>query len=337
MTQAQPKPHAAEERKLVSVCVPVFNEDANVDRLIDRLESVALTEPDYDFEFLFTDNASTDRTFERLCERAAKDARVRVLRFSRNFGFQKSILTNYLNCRGHVAVQLDADLQDPPELISNFLRAWEGGFKVVYGVRRKLPEFFLKRWGRRLYYRLIALLSEAELPHDAGDFRLIDRAIIEELRLMNEQAPYLRGAIAAMGHAQTGVVYDRNRRTAGKSKFGFARLIEFGIDGITSQSTRPLRFVTLFGFAVSVASFCAAIWYLMYFLLSADAVPGGFTTLTLIGLTSLGLNALFIGLLGEYVGRIFNNTRGLPMAVITDRVEAPEAPSPDSNRTGEMQ
>lgn len=311
----------ASSRKLISICIPVFNEDENVDPLVERLASMAQTEAEYDFEFLFTDNASTDATFERLCELSSNDKRIRVLRFSRNFGFQKSILTNYLNCNGDAAVQIDADLQDPPELISEFLRAWESGYKVVYGVRRRLPEFFLKRWGRRLYYRLVTLLSETDLPKDAGDFRLIDRAIIEELRLMQEQSPYLRGAIAAMGHAQTGVVYDRDKRTAGKSKFGFAKLVEFGIDGITSQSTRPLRFVTLFGFLVSFASIVAAFAYLANFIFSAERTPDGFTTLILIGLASLGLNSLFIGLLGEYVGRIFNNTRGLPMAVISDRVE----------------
>lgn len=316
-------PSEADERQLITISVPVLNEAENLDRLLARLDQLARHESGYRFEFLFTDNASIDNTFEILAERAASDPRIRVLRFSRNFGFQRSILMNYLNSRGAAAVQIDADLQDPPELVSDFLRAWENGYKVVYGIRKRRPELFLKRWTRKVYYRLVTWLSETDLPVDAGDFRLVDRLIIDELRTVQEQTPYLRGLIANMGYAQKGIPYDRSARTAGRSKFRLLQLVELGLDGITSQSTRPLRLITLFGVLASALAFGAALFYLYVFFYVPTTLPAGFTTLTLIALASLGLNALFIGMIGEYVGRIFNNTRGSPMALIEHRIEAP--------------
>lgn len=308
-------------RKLVTISIPVLNEAENIDALLKRLNAFCETEPSYDFEFLFTDNASSDSTFEKLAKKAMTDQRIRVLRFSRNYGFQISILMNYLNARGDAAVQIDADLQDPPELISSFLREWEQGYKVVYGIRRRVPEFFALRWARRIYYRTVRFLSETDIPVDAGDFRLIDRKIIEELREIREQTPYLRGLIANMGYAQRGIPYDRTTRQAGTSKFNLAALVSLGLDGITSQSTRPLRIVTLFGVAISALAFLGVAVYGIIYAMARDQLPDGFTTLTFIGLISLGLNALFIGLVGEYVGRIYNNTRGLPMALIDRRIE----------------
>lgn len=306
---------------LVTISIPVFNEEDNIERLLNRLDTLALVEKAYDFEFLFTDNASSDRTFEKLVAAASADSRIRALRFSRNFGFQRSILMNYMNAKGAAAVQIDADLQDPPELISEFLRAWEAGYKVVYGVRRRRPEFFVKRWARMAYYRLVSWLSETELPVDAGDFRLIDRCIIEELSRIKEQTPYLRGLIANLGYSQKGIVYDRSGRISGVSKFHLLQLVELGIDGITSQSTRPLRMITLFGVATSILAMAAAAFYLYVFLTQRTNLPSGFTTLIIVGLVTLGLNSFFVGLIGEYVGRIFNNTRGLPIALIESRIE----------------
>lgn len=330
--------NALAERLLISICVPVYNEEDNIDPLLRRLSAVARQEKGYDFEFLFTDNASEDCTFERLAKHATKDQRIRVLRFSRNFGFQKSILTNYVNAKGVAAIQLDADLQDPPELIPEFLRTWERGYKVVYGIRKRLPEFFLMRWTRRAYYRLISALSDVEVPLDAGDFRLIDRIVIDELRSVREQTPYLRGIIASLGYAQTGIAYDRSSRLAGGSKFRFFDLLALGLDGITSQSTRPLRFVTIFGFLISIIAALTAVFYLIY-LPTSNSVPDGFTTLSIIGLVSLGLNAFFIGLIGEYVGRIFNNTRGSPLVIVSDRIEHDSAAVGvcEENRTGSVQ
>ncbi len=220
------------QKKLISICVPVYNEQDNLEPLFQRLYAVFDKEPDYSFELLFTDNHSEDKTFERLTEMAQKDKRIRVLRFSRNFGFQPSIMTNFLNARGDAAIQLDCDLQDPPEMIHDFLRQWEQGYKVVYGVRKTRPEAWWLYTMRRLYYRLIDFISEVHLPYDAGDFRLIDRSIIELLRQNSDRRPYLRGLIASMGFKQIGIPYDREARFAGRSKFNLLRLFSLAFDGI---------------------------------------------------------------------------------------------------------
>lgn len=309
------------KRQLITISIPVLNEEANIDHLISRLQNVAQKSPEVDFEFLVTDNASTDNTFAKLAEKAANEPRLRVLRFSRNFGFQRSVLVNLLNARGAAAIQVDADLQDPPELIPEFLAKWRDGYKVVYGIRRRRKEHVLLKMARKLHYRLIDHLSEIDVPLDAGDFRLIDRAVIEHLRTYEDRAPYLRGTIASIGFPQIGIPYDRSNRQAGSSKFNLFSLIALSIDGICSQSTKPLQFITLFGFGVSALSVLLIAIYLFFYLASDANEARGFTTLVLLVLTSIGLNAAFIGLLGEYVGRIFTTVRRGPVAVIADRIE----------------
>ncbi|SEB35696.1 dolichol-phosphate mannosyltransferase [Nitratireductor aquibiodomus] len=309
------------QRKLITISVPVYNEEENIPALHAALSELAERENGYDFEFLFTDNASTDRTFELLCERAREDDRIRVLRFSRNFGFQKSILTNYLNANGAAAVQIDADLQDPPRVISDFLRLWEQGYKVVYGIRRRRQENPVLNLSRRAFYAVITNLSPTPVPRDAGDFRLIDRVIIEHLRGIDEQTPYLRGIISSFGYAQTGVAYDRESRVAGRSKFGVRKLIDLAIDGLTAQSTQPLRYITIFGLVVTAVSGLMVIYYFTTAMLFSGSLPSGFTTVVLLLLVLIGLNSFILGLLGEYIGRIFNNTRSLPISIIEHRIE----------------
>lgn len=309
-------------RKLITIAVPVYNEEGNIAKLLARLAMLAEAHRQvYDFEFLFTDNASEDRTYELLAAAAEADPRVRVLRFSRNFGFQRSILTNYLNASGDAVVQIDADLQDPPELISEFIKRWEHGFLVVYGVRRYRDESRLMEWLRKLFYRLLDQLSDFPIPPDAGDFRLVDRRIVEHLRLLKDQNPYLRGVIACLGFPQVGVPYDRGARTAGKSKFNMFRLFQLAIDGITSQSTRPLHYITIFGFGLSGCMFSLGLIYGVLWIFGANAAPAGFTTLVLLVLFSIGINAAVLGILGEYLGRIFDNVRGHPFTIVERTVD----------------
>src|ERR1700676_2763885 len=204
--------------KLISIIVPVFNEEANVERLYEAVNRALAPIADrYEWEFIFTDNCSTDDTFSRIERIAKRDRRVRAYRLSRNFGFQRSILTGYRLARGDAAVQIDCDLQDPPELILEFVKQWEAGSKVVDGVRRSRPEAFDLHASRRLFYRLLARLSDDELPHDAGDFRLIDRSVLDLLHDYRDESPYLRGYIASLGYRQVGVPYDRAERRRGKS------------------------------------------------------------------------------------------------------------------------
>lgn len=310
-------------RPLISICVPVYNEEDNVGPFHDRIRTVLDGLSDrYEFEILFTDNHSEDATFERLVDLSDRDNRIRVIRFSRNFGFQRSILTNYIHARGDAAIQIDVDLQDPPELFPDFLRLWESGYKVVYGVRRSRPdEGWILFRARKLFYRIVDFLSDDHLPHDAGDFRLIDRCILAELRSTTDQQPYLRGMIAAMGFRQMGLVYDRAARVHGGSKFNIWRLLSLAADGIMHHSVVPLRMAIVLGVAMSSLSIVGAAYFTLDRIFSHNAWPAGFATLYVLMLFSIGMNALLIGIVGEYIGRIYKNVKSTPLTIVESIVD----------------
>ena len=304
-------------RPLISLIVPVLDEEETLPVFFAEVTAVVDGLADrYDFEFLFTDNCSGDRTFEVLTTLAGKDPRVRVLRFSRNFGYQRSIYTGYVNARGDAAVQLDCDLQDPPAMIRDFLDAWQDGHEIVYGVRRTRNEGFVITGLRQAFYRLINRLAEDELPIDAGDFRLVGRPVIEALRRMNDNHPYLRGAIAAMGFRQLGIPYERQGRQAGRSKFTLRQLVGLAVDGILAHSVLPLRLATLVGLVMGGLTFLALAGYSIARLFFASDWPPGFATTTVLILLSITLNALFLGVIGEYLGRIYQQVKKRPLTIV---------------------
>ncbi len=309
--------------QLISVVVPVLNEEKNIQScyaallpLFDQLS------PRYDCELIFTDNHSSDRTFELAAEIAARDSRVRVFRFSRNFGFQQSILTGYQKARGVAVVQIDCDLQDPPSLILEFVKKWEDGYQVVYGIRRKRKEGFLITQCRGLFYAVVDVLSEYPLPRQAGDFRLIGRPIVDQLVRLEEPDLYIRGVIAGLGFNQTGIPYDREERKQGESKFNFRKLIALAVDGVLSTSIVPLRVATFIGISVSFVAMLGAAYFIIAALLyGRGSWPSGWATVTIGLLFSLGLNSLFMGILGEYLGRRYKQTKKRPVTIIEHAIE----------------
>ena len=307
---------------LISISIPVYNEAESITELLKRLRAVADSHAGhYRFEFLFTDDASTDRTYDMLLQQGQLDHRIRVLRLSRNFGLQRNLLTNFLHARGEAAIEIDADLQDPPELISEFLTLWKQGYLVVYGIRSRRNEGKLWEGLRKIAYRLINSLSDTKIPADAGDFRLIDRIIIEHLRAITDRNPYLRGYIAGLGFPQIGVRYVRPKRVAGESKFSLLKLVKLGIDGITSQSTRPLHYIMVFGIILSCFSCLLIGYYWLSWLVGIGPIPRGFTSLVLLQLFAIGMNAVFLGIIGEYIGRIFDNVRGHAITIVERTIE----------------
>jgi len=326
----------ANPRRLLSIVVPVYNEQANVERCARSVAAVLEPLADrYNYELIFTDNHSTDGTFEKLRQIAASDPRVRVFRFARNHGFQKSIYTGYLLAAGDAAIQLDCDLQDPPELIPEFLAQWEAGYRVVYGVRRQRREAFWLTAFRKVFYRLINWVSDDELPKDAGDFRLLDRCILDILSQIHDCHPYLRGTIAALGFEQIGIPYSRAERTAGRSKFSLGQLFELATDGILNHSLVPLRLATYAGFLVSTLSVLTMVAYLVGRILGA-AWPAGFATLAVLILASLGITSMFLGIIGEYLGRIYQQLKGRPLTIIETAINPAwlDQTQPDQTRTG---
>jgi dolichol-phosphate mannosyltransferase len=276
----------------------------------------------YNFEFVITDNCSTDNTFSLLQELAASDRRVRVFRFSRNFGYQKSIWTGYSKARGDAAIEFDCDLQDPPELLRVFLKHWEEGNHIVYGIRKKRKEGVIVTWARQLYYRLINRISENYLPLDAGDFMLIDRVILDCLQELNDQNLYLRGTIFSYGYQQKGVPYERHARLHGISKFPIRKMFGLAIDGIISQSVLPLRVASYVGLLVAVIMTVLSGGYMFARFFGGFSSVPGFTTTTVLILLSISLNAIFLGVIGEYLSRIYVQIKHRPMTIIQNSIES---------------
>lgn len=305
------------EKPLISIIVPVFNEVDNIVPLYDRVTSViaGLTDA-YDFEIVITDNHSTDGSFQILENLAAGDLKVRVFRFSKNFGYQRSILTGYMKSRGDAVIQLDCDLQDPPEMIPEFLALFEKGHDVVYGIRRTRQEGPVINALRSAFYRLIDRLAEDQLPHHAGDFRLVSRRVVSALEETDDCQPYLRGMIAAIGFNQTGIPYDRAKRERGESKFSFAQLLSLALDGILYHSVVPLRVAILAALAMATITFIGIVIYFVGNLMYGQAWPAGFATTTILILFSITLNALFLGIIGEYLGRIYQQVKKRPASII---------------------
>lgn len=313
---------ALSSHPLISIVVPVYNEELNINPFYEAVrELTARLAGRFDFEFVFTDNHSTDQTFSMLSAVASLDQRVRVFRFSRNFGYQRSIMTGYMLAKGDAAIQLDCDLQDPPELIEVFLDHWLAGADVVYGVRVKRQEGWSISLARATFYRLVDKLSEDEIPVDAGDFRLISRRIINLLRSFEDAQPYLRGTIAALGFKQVGVKYERAARIRGESKFPLSKLMSLAIDGILNHSTVPLRLSTYFGLIVSGITLIGLVGYTLSKLLLRSEWPAGFATLAALILSSISINAMLLGIIGEYLGRMYMQGKKRPLTIIEQQID----------------
>lgn len=307
-------------RPLVSISIPVLNEEGNIARLYSRLTALAeRMQSRCDLEFVFSDNHSDDRTWEMLGELAKTDPRVRAIRFSRNFGFQRSILANYLHTRGDAVMQIDADLQDPPELLEEFFERWTKGYHVVYGIRRKRRENILINAFRRAGYWVIDKISEHPIPQNVGDFRLVDRRVVQALASSKTPNPYLRGMIAGLGFRQTGVEYARDARLEGESKFGVSRLIRLGMTAIFNHSTAPLRIASLLGGVMLGLSVVGMVYY-AFMRLFQPHLPPGFASTQILILFGIGLNAFLLGIIGEYLLRIYVMLRADPIAIVENSI-----------------
>lgn len=306
-----------EKRKpLITISIPVLNEEGNIQALYSRLTRLADKMHDRcDLEFLFSDNHSSDATWQLISELSKKDSRVRAIRFSKNVGFQRSILANYLHARGDAVMQIDADLQDPPELLEEFFDKWQNGYHVVYGIRRKRPESPFLHTFRKFGYWVIEKISEHPIPRDVGDFRLIDRKVIHALSQIKTANPYLRGMIAGLGFNQTGIPYDREARTAGESKFNVTRLVRLGLTAVFNHSAVPLRSAFFLGVSILAASILGALYFVILKLFQPD-FPQGFASLYILILFGIGLNAFLLGIIGEYLLRIYLVLRADPIAIV---------------------
>jgi len=310
------------KKNLISVCVPVLNEEHNIEVLYSELQSVAnKANNKFNFEFIFTDNNSNDSTWEIIKRIRKSDSRVRGYRFTKNIGFQQSIYFNYMQAKGDAIVQIDADLQDPPDVILDFIKGWTEGFKVVVGVRRNRKEnIFLSKF-RKFGYSFLSRTARFKITENAGDFRLIDRDVVEILRQSHNPEPYLRGAIAGMGFPEKEIVYDRKLRNAGESKIGFISLIKLGFEGLINYSNFLLRisqFTFILSFTLSILGI--TLYGFTRIFNNGPYLPPGLTSIIILILISLAANSLFFVVCIKYLQSIHRVITNNESIIVLDKI-----------------
>jgi glycosyltransferase involved in cell wall biosynthesis len=305
---------------LISVVAPVFNEHSTLPELHRRLTDVL--EPLGPYEIVLVDDGSSDGSWDTLLELAARDPHLRLLRLSRNFGHQAALSAGLDAARGEAIVLMDADLQDPPELIPQLVAKWREGFDVVYAIRgEREGEPRLRLASISLFYRLLYRITPTEIPQNAGDFRLLSRRAADAITAMPERARFLRGMTSWIGFRQTGVQYTREARYAGESKYPPRKLIRLAFDGITSFSTAPIKLVTALGFALVV--FCVGVLaWTLYVRFFTSHHPQGWTSVIAVVLLLGGVQLLSLGVIGQYVARIFDETKQRPLYLVDEVVES---------------
>jgi polyisoprenyl-phosphate glycosyltransferase len=302
---------------ILSIIIPVYNEEQNIfllyQRIINSVQPIT-----GDFEIIWVNDCSTDHSLFIIKELSEKDNRNRYISMSRNFGHQRAITAGIDRCRGNAAVIMDGDLQDPPELIPELWKKYKEGFKVVYAQRKERKgESWFKKQTASLFYKLLKKTANVDIPLDTGDYRLIDRRIIDHLKEMPEQDKFIRGQIAWIGFKQTSVLYDREERGSGTSKFSFFKMLHFAMDGITAFSNYPLRFVTILGFVVSFLAFII-ILYALYSKFILKEVISGWTSLIISGVFLGGIQLLSLGIIGQYISRINSDVRKRPLYIVEE-------------------
>jgi polyisoprenyl-phosphate glycosyltransferase len=298
---------------LLSVIVPLFNEEEIVAKTFEVLEAEL---SNIEHELIFVNDGSTDKTREILEGLLPQTPQNRLINFSRNFGHQAAFSAGLKHATGKAVVIIDGDLQDPPSLIPEMLKKWEEGYQVVYAQRRKRKgETIFKKASAHAFYKILHALTSIDIPMDTGDFRLMDRAVVDQLNALPERNRFLRGLVCWVGFKRTGILYDRKERTAGTSKYPLRKMVRLAMDGITSFSTTPLKLSFLLGMFATLVAFGLFVWSVLEkFLNPVTTVPGWASLMTAIVFFG-GVQLISIGILGEYIGRIYEEVKGRPLYI----------------------
>lgn len=303
-------------REMITVIVPVYNEDENIRLLYEKVASI-FSELPYDYELIYVNDGSRDSTFsaiEALCE---IDTHVKSIHFSRNFGHQAALSAGYHHAKGDAAICMDGDLQHPPELIPTLIEKWKSGFEVVYTLRTETEGASLfKRISSKLFYKILRKLSKVDLQEGAADFRLVDRKVLNEFNRLTERDRFIRALIPWLGFKHTAVTFTAHKRLHGTSKYNFTKMFKFAIDGIISFSYIPLRLAIEAGVLLSVCSFIYLI-YIVIMTLTFGKETSGWASLMSLMLFMFGVNLIAMGVLGEYIGRIYEESKNRPLYVIS--------------------
>jgi glycosyltransferase involved in cell wall biosynthesis len=316
---AQPSALRSCRGRRLSLVIPMHNEEPVLDALFERLEAT-VGKLKVELEIVCVDDGSRDRTLELLRTRAAGDKRIRALSLSRNFGKEAALTAGLEAVTGDMVIPLDADLQDPPELIAEFVALWEQGYDVVYGVRSdRTSDTVLKRTTADLFYRLFNSMSDYPIPASTGDFRLMDRRVVEALKQLPERNRFMKGLFAWVGFRQVGVPYVRPARLAGETAWGYRKLFRFAIDGVTAFTTLPLRIWTAVGIGAALLAVITGLSLIVRVLIVGRDVPG-YASLMVVVLFGFALQMIALGVMGEYIGRMYQEVKGRPTYLVKDRI-----------------
>ena len=304
--------------KKVTIIVPSYNEEEALPYLYERLNTMMNNLNQYEFEVLFVNDGSKDKTLELIKEMRNKDNRISYVNLSRNFGKETAMIAGLDYATGDAVIFIDADLQDPPELIPELIRYWEEGYDDVYARRSsRKGETFIKKFTSKMYYKVLQSLTRVEIQKDTGDFRLLDKRCVNALKKMRETQRCSKSMFSWIGYNKKEVMYDRDPRIAGKTKWNYKKLVDLAIDGITAFTTSPLRVSTF----LSIPTFLAFFIYLIYVIVKCitnNMGVGGYQTIILMNLFFFGVIILLIGIIGEYLGRIFNETKNRPLYFVDE-------------------
>lgn len=302
----------------LSIIIPIYNEALNIPTLYGRLKAV-MEKLAISYELVFVNDSSKDNSILLIKQFATQDPSVKYIDFSRNFGHQIAVTAGLTMCKGNAVAIIDADLQDPPELIADLYNKMQEGYEVVYAKRRsRKDKSILKKIAYKTFYRILARISQIDIPLDTGDFRILKRCVVDELNGMPEQHKFLRGQIAWLGFNQTYIEYDRDARAAGEPGYSYRKLFRLALDGITSFSNMPLRVATIMGFIVFFISLILIVYTLVSFLFFHDTTPRGWSSIMISVLFLGGIQLLSIGIIGEYISRIQSDVRKRPLYVLRD-------------------
>lgn len=323
-------------KKLVSIMIPCYNEQEALPRMWQELCKVMDAATQYSYEAFFINDGSSDNTLRILKELHETDGRVSYVNLSRNFGKENAMLAGFDLAKGDCLVIMDADLQDPPQLMVEMLEYWEQGYQDVYAKRRdRGEESWLRKKLSLLFYKILDSATRFEVLKNVGDFRLLDRKCINALQSLRENERYTKGMFCWIGYKKKEIVFDRGNRVAGESKWNFCKLLNLAIEGISSFTTFPLRVATISGFIIAICAFLFLLYYVIKTITVGDPVQG-FTTLVALMLFLGGVQLIAIGVLGEYIGRVFNETKGRPVYLIEDYKVATEVIERYSNTSGKV-
>jgi len=300
-------------KKLISYIFPIYNESGNIDLLYKTMDALLRKHPKYDYEIIFINDGSRDNSLDLLTALQRKDKRITVIDFARNFGHQIAVTAGLDYARGDAVIIMDSDMQDPPSVSFELIEKWEAGYEVAYAQRRSRKDTFFKKLTADLFYRTLQKLADIDIPRNTGDFRLVDRKVVNELKRFKEHNRFLRGMVSYVGFRQIAVQFDRDERHAGETGYPLKKMLKFAADGIFSFSTAPLKFIRNFGFTVATLAFLGIVYAVVMKIFFPQVTIEGWTFIVISILFMGGVQLIMLGVLGSYIGRIYTETQARPL------------------------